>query len=144
MSVEDWTTTFHLVLFVVDPFTHESSWLLDTGGRIVKHFSGADCRAGLLVTGSAANARQFCGPWARELITFVDEDRKIVEAMGLQRLPALVHVDLGLNVRRSAQGWDPDEWRAVLADIAATMAWTSPPVPEPGDPPPFEGSPATG
>ncbi len=143
-SIEEWTTTFQVVLLVVDPFTHESSWLLDTGARIVKHFAEADCRAGLLVTGTEANARQFCGPWARDLITFADPERTAVAAMGLETLPALVHIDQSHSVFASAQGWDPAEWDAVAAGIAAQMSWSKPLIPAAGDPAPFPGSPAAG
>ena len=34
--LDEWTTTFHLALVVLDPFTYESAWILDTGGRILR------------------------------------------------------------------------------------------------------------
>ncbi len=143
-TIEEWTTTFQLVLFVVDPFTHESSWLLDTGGRILRHFADASCRAGLLVTGTEANARQFCGPWARDMITFADPDREIVAALGLETLPAIVHIDQHHAVHDKAEGWDPEAWDRVVAGIAEHMSWNKPLVLAPGDPRPFAGSPAAG
>ncbi len=57
--LEDWITTFHLVLVVLDPYTHESSWLIDTAGKILKEFTGADCRVAWLVAGTDDEARQF-------------------------------------------------------------------------------------
>jgi hypothetical protein len=143
-TIEDWTTTFQLVLFVVDPFTHESSWLIDTGARIVHHFAEADCRAGLLVTGTEGNARQFCGPWAERLITFADPDRSVVAALGLEALPALVHIDQRHTVHDKAEGWDPEAWERVAAGVAEMMSWSKPLIPAPGDPQPFAGSAAAG
>jgi hypothetical protein len=93
-TVAQWVTTFHLALIVVDPFTYESAWLLDEGGRILSTFSAADVRVGWLVTGTADEARQFLGPWARELLTFVDPEREAVKALGLETLPAWVHDDI--------------------------------------------------
>ena len=37
-------TTFPMAAVVLDPFTHESSWLLDTARRILGIFSEADVR----------------------------------------------------------------------------------------------------
>jgi hypothetical protein len=37
----DWLTTFPLALAVVDPYTHESAWLLDTVARIFRVFAGS-------------------------------------------------------------------------------------------------------
>ena len=63
-TLQEWLTTFHLVVVVLDPYTYESAWLLDTAGRILSEFRGADCRVGFLVTANAEDARQFLGPWA--------------------------------------------------------------------------------
>ncbi|CAN5203179.1 hypothetical protein BH18ACT4_BH18ACT4_04050 [soil metagenome] len=141
-SVDEWLTTFHLVVVVLDPFTYESAWLLDTAGRILENFSGADCRVGWLVTGNDDEARQFLGPWATRLLTFVDPDRELVKATGLERLPALVHLNLGGRLAGAAEGWHPEEWRPILANLARIMSWSKPVVPAPGDPAAFEGSPA--
>jgi hypothetical protein len=142
--INDWVTTFHLVLVVVDPFTHESSWLIDTAGRILRNFVGADCRVGWLVTGDADDAREFLGPWADELITFVDPDRSVVAELGIDALPAIVHLDHSLAVISSAEGWIPSQWRQVAAQLADSMSWSVPMIPDEGDPSPYAGTPAAG
>jgi hypothetical protein len=43
-----------------------------------------------------------------------------------------------------AEGWQPEEWRTVVARVAADMAWTKPVVALAGDPAPYPGSPALG
>lgn len=142
--IEQWTTNFHLAVVVLDPFTYESAWILETAGRILREFAPADCRCCWLVTGTAEEARQFLGPWAQEFLTFTDPDRSIVEAFGLEVLPAFVHVNQAPAVESSAEGWDPLAWRAVADELARYMGWYRPEVPGSGDPAPFAGSPARG
>ncbi len=139
--IEDWVTTFHLVVVAVDPFTHESGWLLDTAGRILEAFTGADCRVAWLVAGNDDQARQFLGPWGERLLAFADPERELIKALGLERLPALVHIDHELRVVGSAEGWNPGEWRRVADELASVMSWTRPAIPGPKDPTPVPGNP---
>src|SRR5215210_1664815 len=104
---------FHLVFVVVDPFTWESSWLLDTTGRIFETYRGADCRVAWLVAGTADEASTFLGPWAEEFLTFADPDRVAVKALGLEKLPAFVHINQDGTLAGAAEGWDPYEWRPI-------------------------------
>lgn len=140
--VEDWVTTFHLVLVVLDPYTYESSWLIDTAGRILQNFSEADCRAAWLVTGTPEEAQQFLGPWGERLLTFTDPDRALVSSVGLERLPALLHLNQLLEVEGVAEGWQPDQWSEVTSHLSTLMSWSKPTIPAPGDPTPYVGSPA--
>ncbi|CAN5861525.1 hypothetical protein BH24ACT3_BH24ACT3_15870 [soil metagenome] len=140
----EWLTTFHLVMVVIDPYTNESSWLLPTAGRILRNFIGADCRVAWTVTAGPDDARRFLGPLADEILTLVDPDREAVKALGIDRLPALVHINQDLSVAGLAQGWNPAEWRPITANLAKLMSWSGPSLPGPGDPGPFDGSPALG
>ena len=74
-TIADWLTTFQLAAVILDPFTNESAWLIDTAGRLLTHFREADCRVAFIVTGTADEARQFLGPWADRVLTFADPDR---------------------------------------------------------------------
>ncbi len=139
-----WLTTFHLVVAVLDPYTAESAVLLPTVGRILRVYSGADSRVALLVTCDDSEARQFLGPYAAEFLTFVDPDRSAVKGFALESLPALVHVRQDLSVAACAEGWDPESWRTLTADLSRVMHWTHPVIPGPNDPAPFVGSPALG
>jgi hypothetical protein len=140
--LQDWVTTFHLVLVVLDPFTYESSWLLDTAGRILRPFVGADCRTAWLVTGTDDEARKFLGPWADEFLAFTDPDRALVRSLELETLPAFVHLDQALNVEGSAEGWDPAAWQDVATNLGQVMSWSHPLIPSAGDPAPYTGTPA--
>src|SRR5262245_65326191 len=82
-SLDGWLTTFHLAAVILDPYTYESAWLLETAGRILTDFRGADCRIALVVTADADDAREFLGPWATQILTFADPDRDLVKALGL-------------------------------------------------------------
>ena len=143
-TLEQWLTTFHLVLGALDPFTSESAWLLPTVARIFRVYDQADCRVAILVTCTDEEARQFLGPYAREFLTFADPDREAVKALGLERLPALVHIRQDLSIAGAAEGWNPAEWRAVTDELSRAMSWSRPTIPGPRDPAPYEGTPALG
>jgi hypothetical protein len=142
--IRGWVTTFHLAFVALDPYTNESAWLLETAGRILRSYEQADCRAAWVLTCGASEARQFLGPWAEELLTFVDPDREVVKAFGLERLPAFVHLRQDLSIAGVAEGWDPVEWREVATELSRVMSWNRPVIPAPGDPGPYEGTPALG
>lgn len=142
--IGDWVTVFHLVIVVLDPYTYESSWMIDTAGRILRNFVGADCRVAFLVTASPQETEEFLGPWTKEILTFADEDRSVVRALGLESLPAIVHLDHQLNLRASAEGWNPPDWRDFAAQLSQAMSWHPPVIPDADDPSPFTGTPALG
>ena len=139
-----WMTTFHLVTAVLDPFTAESAWLLPTVSRIFRVYAEADCRVAITVTCTPEEAVQFLGPYAKEFLTFADPDRSFVRALGVERLPALVHIRQDLSVANAAEGWDPETWRALTDNLSVAMSWTRPTIPGPSDPGPYPGTPALG
>ena len=143
-TLDEWLTTFQLAVVVLDPYTRESAWLLETAARILMNFREADCRVGWVVTADERDARRFLGPWANDLLTFVDPDREFVAALELGRLPALVHIRQDKVVLGVAEGWKPDEWTGVTEQLGRSMSWSHPNIPEAGDPGAFEGSPARG
>lgn len=143
-TLREWVTTFHLVVVVIDPYTDQSAWVLDTAGRILRTFRDADCRVAWLVTSDADDARTFLGPWADDLLTLVDPDRSFVKALDLEQIPALVHIGQDLTVIGAAEGWDPPAWEAVTDRLGTMMSWSRPVIPALGDPSPFAGSPASG
>lgn len=140
--LDDWLTTFHLAVAVLDPYEYESAWLLETAGRIMTAFTGADVRVGFVITASPEDAKQFLGPWADRLFTLCDPDKAFVKSLGLETLPAFVHLGLDGSLLGSAEGWDPAAWDEVAENLAKAMSWTAPDIPAPGDPAPYVGSPA--
>lgn len=137
--LRDWLTSYSMCLVAIDPYTHESAWILETAGRLLDHYSPADIRVGWLATTDSDGCEQFLGPWADRFLTFPDADREAVTALGVERLPALVHIqsDGELTV---VNGWDPDGWREVAKLMSRNLAWTRPTIPQPGDPTPYIGT----
>jgi len=142
--VSQYLTTFHLVLVVLDPYTNESAWVLETAGRVLTTFSQADCRVGWLVAGGPEECRAFLGPWAQRFSTFSDPDREMISGLGLERLPALVHLGMDASLVASAEGWRPKAWLRVTDNLARIVSWKGPNLPGPKDPAPYEGTPALG
>ena len=143
-TIAEWTTTFHLAVVALDPYTLESSWILDTAIRILRRYAEADVRIAFLCTCSVDEARQFMGPLTEEFLVFADPERTAVEALGLEALPAFVHVNQHHQVEIAAEGWDPEQWRDVAENLSDRMDWTVPRIPDVGDPTPFAGTPAAG
>jgi hypothetical protein len=141
--LHEWVTTFHLASVVLDPYTNESSWVLNTATRVLDTFRGADVRVNLVVTCGPDEAKQFLGPLTEQFMVFCDPDRTFVKGLGLATLPALVFVQGNGNVA-AAEGWNPAEWKLVAKQIADTTSWLAPVIPESGDPSPFHGTPALG
>jgi len=139
--LSEWLTTFPLVPVVLDPYTHESAWILDTAHRILSHFAGADCRPCWIVTCDADDARTYLGPYADEFLTFIDPDRTVAAGLQLTSAPALLLVRQDGEVTAKAEGWNSDEWRAVAEAIADVTMWSRPPVPAAGDPAGYSGTP---
>lgn len=140
--LREWLTTFHFVTVALDPFTNESSWILDTAARVLGQFSGAAVRANFLVTCSPDEARTFLGPLAAEFLVFADPARAAVRALGLSELPAFILLRSDGTVPAAAQGWDAPSWKDVAAEVASLTHWSQPTLPAPGDPGAFRGTPA--
>jgi hypothetical protein len=143
-TISQWTTTFQLLTVVIDPYTAQSAWILDTAIRFMRVFQDADCRVAFTVTADEPDARRFLGPLTEEFMVLVDPEREFVKALELDRLPALVHLRQDLAVVGVAQGWDPDEWERIGELLGKMMSWSHPQLPQSGDPGPFAGSPAAG
>jgi hypothetical protein len=139
-TLEQWLTTFHLVSVVVDPYTNESAWILDTAARIMRNFTGADVRVNWVVAGTEDDAKAFLGPLAEEFLTFIDPERTYVKTLGLERLPAFLFLRVDGQVVAYAEGWNALEWRRVADAVATTTAWSRAVIPAPGDPQPYGGT----
>ena len=138
-------TTFPLAAVVLDPYTHESSWLLDTAHRILTIFREADVRVAFLVTGAGVDgASQFLGPLTDQILTLADPDRSLVRSLGLKTLPAFVAIRQNGSIIGSAEGWDPVTWRQAATELADMTMWSRPEIPVAGDPAPYAGTAALG
>lgn len=137
----DWLTTFPMLVGVIDPYTHESAWLLDTIRRVFHHYRGADVRVAWLATGPTDGVKSFLGPYAEEFLTFADPDRTAAKALGLESLPALALVKQNRTIAATAEGWDPAGWHQVSEALEALTNWTPLSIPGQRDPAPYAGTP---
>lgn len=137
----DWLTTFPMLVGVIDPYTHESAWLLDTIKRVFHHYRGAGVRNVWLATAPADGVKSFLGPYADDYLTFADPDRVAAKALGLKTLPALALVKQDGSIAATAEGWDPEAWHNVSIALEELTDWTPISVPGPKDPAPYAGTP---
>jgi hypothetical protein len=141
--VRDWLTSYPLIMVALDPFTHESAWLLETAGQLLRHYTPADITVAWLVAADDDGCREFLGPWSEEFLTFADPERSAIKGFELQTLPALIHVRNDGAVQM-ANGWDPTAWRAIAEVLSVDLSWSRPMIPKPGDPVPYPGTSAEG
>ena len=140
-TLGDFMTTFPLVPVVLDPYTNESAWILDTAHRVLTHFKGAGCRPCWIVTCGVDDAKAYLGPYGEEFLSFADPSRSVAKAFGVEEAPALLLVRQDGEVTAKAEGWNSDEWRDVAEAIAALSHWSRPAMPAPGDTGAYSGTP---
>ncbi|HEY6319046.1 MAG TPA: hypothetical protein VI462_14320 [Acidimicrobiia bacterium] len=142
-TLDDWTTMFHLCLVVLPARPEGAAWV-PVGERIFKTFGDADCHCAFVVPAGEAVARRMLGGAEQRVMTFVDPDTAVVSSLGLERLPAFVHLRQDTTVVAASEGWDPHDWQRVAREVGKAMAWTVPEVAAPGDPRPSPGWPVSG
>jgi hypothetical protein len=140
-TLDDWTTMFHMV-FVVLPDRLEGAQWVPVAERIFATFGDSDAKVAFLVPGTAPMANRLLEHASDKYSVFLDPDREVIASLGLERLPALVHLRQDTALANVAEGWDPQEWQRVVRAIGAALAWTHPEVARPGDPAPTPGWPA--
>ncbi len=141
-TLDDWTTMFHLCLVVLPP-RPEAAAFVPIARRIFRTFGDADCRTAFCVAGNEHIARGVLGDAESQVLTFVDPDADFVRSLGLERLPAFVHIRQDTSVGAVAEGWDENEWQRVAREIGKAMAWSVPDVAGPDDPPATPGWPVS-
>ena len=117
-TLDDGTTRSHLCLVVLPGRPEGAAWV-PVAERIFATLGDAEQR----------------------VITFVDPDLALVPSLGLERLPAFVHLRQDTTVVASSEGWDPRDGQRVAREVGATMAGTVPEVAGSGDPRPTPGWP---
>ena len=142
-TLAEWLVVFNLLGVVIDPYTVQSGWILPTASRLFMVYEEADVRCAFVVCSDAEGARSFLGRFADEHLVLLDPERELVRALGLARLPAIVHLAQDASVFGCAEGWDAQEWSEVIAGVEEHMDWRARPVlPTPDDPGSFKGTPA--
>jgi hypothetical protein len=130
-TVDDWTTMFHLCLVILPDRPEAARWI-PVARRIFGVLGDSDARCAYVVTGSPMIAERILDADMNQAMVFVDPDREFVNSLGLEHLPAFVHIRQDTSVGAAAEGWNPDEWQKVAREVAKAMAWSVPDVAPPG------------
>jgi hypothetical protein len=142
-TVDDWATVFQLGIVVL-PDRPEGAEFVPVIERIFATFGDSDLRTIVCVPTTPAIARRILGDAIDKWLVWCDSDRAFVQSLGLDRLPAFVHLRQDTTLVTAAQGWSPTEWQRVADEIGRQQHWTSPVVAGRGDPAPTPGWPLAG
>jgi hypothetical protein len=124
-TLDDWLTVFHLAAVMVPPRL-EAKAFNPVIERIFATLGDADVRATIWVAGPESMARKILGDLADRYLVLCDPDQGLATSLGLERLPAFVHLRQDTTLVAAAQGWSPSEWQKVADGIAKAQHWTSP------------------
>ena len=139
-TLDDWATVFNLAIVLLPP-RPEASAFVPVIERLFATFGDSDCRTIVCVASTEPIARRILGDDAGRWLVWADPDAALPASLGLERLPAFVHLRQDTTLVTAAQGWSPTEWQKVADAIARAVHWTSPVVSRRGDPRPSPGWP---
>jgi hypothetical protein len=124
-TLDDWATIFNLAIVMLPARAEASAWqgVID---RIYATFGDSDVRTTIWVPSTVSIARRILGDLADRYLVFSDPDQKLATSLGIERLPAFVHLRQDTTLVNAAQGWSPTEWQKVADEIARHVHWTSP------------------
>jgi hypothetical protein len=139
-TLDDWATVFNLAVVLV-PDRPEASAFVPVIERIFATFGDSDVRTIVCVPSTAPITKRILGEYVDRWLVWCDPDGALPASLGLERLPAFVHLRQDTTLVTAAQGWSPTEWQKVADEIAKSQHWTSPVVSGRGDPAPTPGWP---
>src|SRR6476620_10878260 len=90
-TLDDWATVFNLAIVVL-PDRPEGAGFLPVIERIFATFGDSDVRTIVCVPSTPAIAKRILGDIVDEWLVWCDADGTFVESLGLERLPAFVHL----------------------------------------------------
>lgn len=137
-SLDDWTTTFNLAIVLLPARSEASAWV-SVIDRMYATLGQSDARTAIWIPSTPSIARRILGRAADEHLVLCDPDAALAASLGLERLPAFVHLRQDTTVVSAAEGWDPAAWQAVADGIARHVHWSSPRVDGPNAPAPSPG-----
>jgi len=106
-TLDDWTTMFHMVLVVLPDRPEGAQWV-PIGERIFATFGDSDAKVAFLVPGPAPMANRLLEHGSGKYSVYLDPDRALIASLGLERLPALVHLRQNSSLANVAEG-DPGD-----------------------------------
>ena len=139
-TLDDWATVFNLAIVLL-PDRPEAAAFVPVVERIFATFGDSDVRTIVCIPSTAAITKRILGADVDRWLVWCDPDGALPASLGLERLPAFVHLRQDTTLVTAAQGWSPTEWQKVSDEIARHEHWTSPVVSGRGDPAPTPGWP---
>jgi hypothetical protein len=139
-TVDDWATVFHLAIVVLPPRPEASAWV-PVIDRMYRTLGDSDARTCVCVNGNEMVARRILGDAVDRWLTFCDPDERLALGLGLERLPAFVHLRQDTSLVDAAEGWSASAWQRVADGVAQASRWTSPVIADRHNPPPTPGWP---
>jgi hypothetical protein len=139
-TLDDWATVFHLAVVLLPARPEAAAWV-PVIDRIYRTFGDSDVRTTICVSSTSPIARRILGDAADRWLTFTDPDETLARSLGLERLPAFVHLRQDTSLVAAAQGWSPTEWQKVADEMARSVHWTTPVISGSGNPAPTTGWP---
>ena len=130
-TLDDWTTMFHLCLVILPDRPEAAEWI-PVARRIFGVLGDSDARTAYVIPSTPLIAHRILETEADQAMVFVDPDRTLIASLGLEQLPAFVHIRQDTSLGAVAEGWDPDAWQKVAREVSAAMAWSVPDVAPPG------------
>lgn len=137
-TLDDWATVFNLAVVIL-PFRPEAAQWVPVIERMYATLGDSDVRTIVCFPANAAITRRVLGDLPDHYLTFCDPDQQLAKSLGLERLPAFVHLRQDTSLVNAAQGWSSTEWQRVADVIAEKSHWTSPLLADPSNPAPMPG-----
>jgi hypothetical protein len=142
-TLDDWATVFSLAIVLLPARPEAAAWV-PVIDRMYATLGDSDVRTTVCVAAGAPITRRIIGDAAERWLTFCDPDLRLASALGLERLPAFVHLRQDTTLVAAAQGWSVSEWQRVADEMAKKQHWISPRIAAPGNPRPTPGWALTG
>lgn len=122
---------FHLCLVILPDRPEAAQWI-PVAQRIFAVLGDSDARTAYVIPSTPTIANRILGDEAERTMVFVDPDRSFIRSLGLEHLPAFVHIRQDTSIGAAAEGWDYQAWQKVARSVSEDMAWTVPDVAPPG------------
>jgi hypothetical protein len=91
------------------------------------------------VNGEPSIAKRILGDAAARWLTFCDPDARLTAALGIEMLPAFVHLRQDASLVDAAEGWSPSAWQRIADGLAKASRWSTPQVAHRSNPAPTAG-----
>ncbi len=125
-TLDDWATVFNLAIVVLPDRPEGATLPPGRSNASSPRSATATCAPIVCVPSTPAITKRILGDAVDKWLVWCDPDEAFVDSLGLERLPAFVHLRQDTSLVAAAQGWSPTEWQKVADEIARHEHWTSP------------------